>query len=182
MRPITVLGYAPAWPEILRRLHGPLWPARDDLALSIEHVGSTAVPALSAKPIIDATVVVERHAAMQAVIERLADLGYTHLGTLGIPEREAFEGPGSSLPRNLHACPQGSVSLANHLIVRDVLRRDAGAAAEHAMLKKQLALNFSRDMDGYVTGKTDFLPGLFRDAGLRRERLEARANATRRAV
>ena len=118
-----------------------------DLATAIEHVGSTAVPGLAAKPIIDLTVVVPTHAEVAAAIERLSTLGYVHRGSLGIDGREAFDAD-ARLPRHhLYLCARDSVALANHLTVRDYLRRHPETADEYGALKKRLAQAFPHDID-----------------------------------
>src|SRR5688572_23931561 len=127
MRTIVVVDYDPAWPEIFEQLRAYVWSAVHDVALAVEHVGSTSVPGLAAKPIIDMSVIVASEHKVPVTIARLATLGYVHLGTLGVEGREAFrrpEGlPAHKLPaHNLYVCPQGSLGLQNHLAVRDHLR------------------------------------------------------------
>ena len=113
MRTIVVVEYDSAWPELFRQLRPPVWSLVRDVALSIEHVGSTAVPGLAAKPIIDMSVIVASDRAVPVVIARLATLGYVHLGNLGIAGREAFRRPDGLPPHNLYVCPQGSLGLEN---------------------------------------------------------------------
>jgi GrpB-like predicted nucleotidyltransferase (UPF0157 family) len=101
----------------------------------IEHVGSTSVPGLAAKPVIDMTVVVPTPAAMGAVIARLATLGYRHRGDLGVPGREAFDRPGGTPDHNLYACVAENDGLRNHLALRDHLRGNPAAARSYGSLK-----------------------------------------------
>ena len=112
------------------------------------------------KPIIDIDVVIASRADMTAAIDRLAALGYVHSGDLGIEGREAFESPA----HHLYVCVQGGIALANHLAVRDCLRRNPAKAREYGELKKQLAKQFPTDRESYVAGKTDFLLGVLRSA------------------
>ena len=88
---VVVVDYDPAWPDRFEQLRARIWPAVADVALGIEHVGSTAVPGLAAKPIIDMTVVVPSRPDVTVTIDRLATLGYRHRGNLGIEDREAFD-------------------------------------------------------------------------------------------
>jgi len=148
-------------------LRAPIWEALRDIALSVEHVGSTSVPGLAAKPVIDIDAVIPSIADMPAAIERLAALGYVHRGNLGIEDREAFESPAGLPAHHIYACVQGSTALANHLAIRDCLRRNPAAAAAYGQLKKQLAEQFPTDIDSYVAGKTDFLLDVLRSAGFR---------------
>ena len=133
MRTITVVEYDPSWPEEFQRLRSRVWPAVQAVALAVEHVGSTAVPGLAAKPVIDVSVVVHSQSDLPSVIEGLAKLGYVHRGDLGIAGREAFDSPPvppASPAHNLYACAQDSLALANHLAVRDHLRMHPDAAKE----------------------------------------------------
>jgi len=160
-----VVDYDPSWPAIFEGLRRPVWAAVRDVAVSVEHVGSTAVPGLAAKPIIDMDVVALSPDNMSEVIERLATLGYVHRGNLGIEDREAFDAPHGLPAHHLYLCLQGSAALANHLTLRDFLRRDPMAVTEYARIKKQLAERFPDDIESYVAGKTDFILTVLRNAG-----------------
>jgi GrpB-like predicted nucleotidyltransferase (UPF0157 family) len=155
-RHILVVDYDPSWPLTFMALREPIRQALGGIALTVEHVGSTAVPGLAAKPIIDIDVVIASLADLSAAIDRLAALGYVHSGDLGIDGREAFESPPGPA-HHLYVCVQGSTALANHLAVRDRLRRNPDKAREYGELKKQLARQFPTDIESYVAGKTDFL-------------------------
>jgi len=89
-RPVVVVSYDPEWPAIFKALRDVYRRALGDLATAIEHVGSTAVPGLDAKPIIDIDVVIPSRSRLPEVIARLMALGYGHQGDLGVSGREAF--------------------------------------------------------------------------------------------
>jgi GrpB-like predicted nucleotidyltransferase (UPF0157 family) len=93
MRKVEIVDYDPHWPEVFETLRQRIWAALGDVALSVEHVGSTSVPGLAAKPIIDISIVVPERSDVQTGISRLASLGYVHRGDLGIEGREAFANP-----------------------------------------------------------------------------------------
>ena len=171
-RRIEVVDYDPSWPDAFENLRSILWPALADVASSIEHVGSTSVPGLAAKPIIDISIVVPESSGVQIGISCLATLGYVHRGDLGIKGREAFTNP-DGLPRhNLYLCPRDSVALANHLALRNYLRTHAEAAREYGELKKRLAQLFPGDIDSYIDGKTTMLLTMLRAAGFPAEQLQ----------
>jgi GrpB-like predicted nucleotidyltransferase (UPF0157 family)/RimJ/RimL family protein N-acetyltransferase len=167
---VVVREYTCQWPLAFEYLRVRLLSAVGDIAVAVEHVGSTAVPGLAAKPIIDLDVVVEGSDVTLA-IERLRSLGYRHRGDLGIPEREAFTRPPGLPAHNLYVCPKGSRALRNHIVVRDRLRRDPDAAAEYGKLKMRLAKRFPDDIDSYIAGKTDFILRLLRENGFEGEEL-----------
>ena len=169
--PVVVVPYDPAWPAAFAQLRDRLAPALGELAVGIEHVGSTAVPGLDAKPIIDIDVVLRHAEDLGAVVERLAALGYAHLGDLGIVGRDAFRSP-AGLPRHhLYVCPPGGAALQAHLTLRDALRADPQAAAAYAALKRELAERYRDDRDAYAEGKSAFITALLlreRDGGEKR--------------
>src|SRR5438128_549418 len=119
MPTVVVVDYEPNWPEVFLRLRSKVWPVVADFALSLEHVGSTSVPGLAAKPIIDMSVVLSREEDAPLAILRLARLGYVHRGNLGVEGREAFQAPTAAPAHNLYVCPKGSLGLQNQLAVRD---------------------------------------------------------------
>jgi GrpB-like predicted nucleotidyltransferase (UPF0157 family) len=168
---VIVTDYDPAWPAMFERLRAPIWAIIGDVATSIEHVGSTAVPGLAAKPIIDITIVVPTPAALAVVIERLPTLGYTHRGDLGVPGREAFRRAEGTPTHHLYACVAGADALRNHLAVRDSLRQDPGLVRAYGDLKKHLADRFTNDIDGYIDGKTEFILAILAKANLSAEQL-----------
>jgi GrpB-like predicted nucleotidyltransferase (UPF0157 family) len=152
-----------------------------DIALAVEHVGSTSVPGLAAKPIIDISVVVSARAQIPAVIERLAALGYVHQGDLGVEGREAFDGPAGLPAHHLYVCRDDSTALANHLALRDYLRSHPETARAYGELKRRLAREFPHDIDRYIEGKTDFIVDILRATGIAASRLDTIARANRRA-
>jgi len=170
---VVVVDYDPAWPDRFEQLRARIWPAVADVALGIEHVGSTAVPGLAAKPIIDMTVVVPSRPDVNVTIDRLATLGYRHRGNLGIEDREAFDHAEGLPAHNLYVCPQETLGVINQLAVRDHLRAHPEKAVAYGQLKKRLAREFTDDIDRYVYGKTDFVLGILRAAGLTPEQLAA---------
>jgi GrpB-like predicted nucleotidyltransferase (UPF0157 family) len=138
---ILVVDYDAAWPLRFERLEAELAEAlitRGVCFVSIEHVGSTSVPGLAAKPVIDCDIVVQAKDVPRAS-EALISVGFTRLGELGIPQRWAFKEPPRLANSNVYVIVEGSLSLRNHLAVRDVLRIDGGLRAEYAKVKKRIA-------------------------------------------
>lgn len=180
MRTITVVDYDPAWPTAFERLRARIWPAVADLATAIEHVGSTSVPGLAAKPVIDLDVVLRSGDHVPEAVARLAALGYGHRGDLGIAGREAFEPPPGAPEHHLYVCPPDSPALANHLALRDRLRGHPDLAAAYGALKQRLARAFAQDIDGYVDGKTGFILDVLRATGFAEDELARIERANRR--
>lgn len=166
-RTINIADYTPDWAEAFSDLSRALEPVLGGLVLGIEHVGSTSVPGLSAKPIIDIDVIINSPATLLSVVEVLEGVGYQHEGDLGIPGRDAFRREDNTVPRDgsggvwpshhLYVCTQDSGELRRHLAFRDHLRRDSDAAVRYENLKRDLAERFPDDVDSYVEGKSEFI-------------------------
>ena len=138
------------------------------LALAIEHVGSTSVEGLAAKPIIDIDVVVAS-CDVEAAIQALAGIGYNHEGNLGIPGREAFGYSGKEHLRehHLYLCPEDSPELKRHLAFRDYLREHPQAVEEYSRIKLEAAALFPHDIDGYINHKSPVIERIYKELGLK---------------
>jgi GrpB-like predicted nucleotidyltransferase (UPF0157 family) len=179
-RTIQVVDYDPEWPDLFQRLREGIWPSNRDFAIAIEHVGSTSVPGLAAKPVLDIDVVVPSRNEIQLAATRLSNLGYAHRGDLGIEDREAFTAPEDRPAHHLYVCPSQSVALLNHLTLRDHLRAHPADVEAYSALKKRLAEQCSGDIDSYIAGKTDFILAILAYRGFSSERLESIRRANRR--
>jgi GrpB-like predicted nucleotidyltransferase (UPF0157 family) len=167
-RPVVIMPYDPEWPMIFAGLRNVYAGALGRLALAIEHVGSTAVPGLAAKPIIDVNVVIPSPDDLSDVIRRLALLGYRHQGDLGVPGHEAFAPDGADdVPRDgtgrrwpahhLCICAADGHELRRDLRFRDWLRTHPVGMAEYGRLKAHLAQIYRDDLAGYTEAKTAFI-------------------------
>lgn len=156
--PVGIAAYDPAWPEkfqaeraALQECIGP-WAAG-----GIHHVGSTSVPGLAAKPVIDILIGVETLEGSRPCIEKVAALGYLYW-----PYRSDvmhwFCKPGSARrTHHLHLVPVGSRRYADELAFRDALRADPALAGRYAALKRDLAARFRDDREAYTQHKEPFV-------------------------
>jgi GrpB-like predicted nucleotidyltransferase (UPF0157 family) len=154
--PIVIVDYNPAWPLEFERLRDRAAAAVGDIAIAIEDVGSTAVPGLAAKPVIDLVIVVEPE-DVQRAIDRLNAMGYVHQGNLGVEGREAFGVPEGEPRHHLYISPTDSEELRAQLAFRDRLRVDPALANQYEALKRALARRFRDDRVGYTDAKTVFV-------------------------
>lgn len=171
-KPIYIVEYDPVWPVIFQRMQRIIGSHLGELALAIEHVGSTSVPGLAAKPIIDIDIVIESREMLPQVAERLLELGYVHNGDGGIPGREAFDREGVDVPRDgettawlthhLYVCAKDNDELARHLAFRDYLRKHPDEAKAYQELKQELAVRYRNDRVAYSESKTDFVCGILK--------------------
>lgn len=164
---ITVVEYDPVWPvrfEVLRAEYAGALAAAGVPVVAIEHVGSTSVPGLAAKPVIDCDIVV-READVAAASGVLVSLGFTPLGDLGIPLRWAFREPARLSGTNTYVIVEGCLSLRNHLAVRDALRTDEALRDEYAAVKKQAGAR-AANIDEYGQAKGGTVQKILAAAGL----------------
>ncbi|MCL2148312.1 MAG: GrpB family protein [Methanomassiliicoccaceae archaeon] len=159
MRAITVEKYDEAWPEEFKKIRGVLYPQIDDLIVDIIHVGSTSVPGLPSKPVIDVNVVIESCDGFAALSKRLGALGYVHEGNGGVEGRETFrkEKGDAFMDCLVHVCPKDGEELRRQIAFRDYMRAHPEDAETYGILKSYLAIRFPYDVDGYVTGKSGFV-------------------------
>jgi GrpB-like predicted nucleotidyltransferase (UPF0157 family) len=169
---IQILSYDPNWPGQFLSLRSMLQGCLGSMAQRIEHVGSTSIPGLDAKAVIDIDVVVQQKDKPAAVLA-LKTLGYEPLGDLGIPQREAFAGAPGPIKHNLYLCPPESQALANHLAIRDYLRKHPEQVQVYGALKRRLAREHGDDVEAYVEGKSDFLLQILADCGFDESELAA---------
>lgn len=167
-RNIVVVPYDNNWKLQFEAIRAEIQDALGELALSIEHVGSTSVEGLSAKPIIDIDVVIEDDSKLHAVVEKLAWIGYEHEGNLGIVGREAFGYTGKEHLQNhhLYVCTKDSPELKRHLTFRDYLCSHEEAVREYSRIKEEGAKLFPNDIDGYISYKTGWIEKIYREIGL----------------
>ena len=165
---VTVLPYDPQWKQNFEAIRKELASALGDLALRIEHVGSTSVENLAAKPIIDMDVVIRDTTPLDTVIAALAKIGYQHEGNLGIPQREAFryDGKPHLQKHHLYVCPESSPELRRHTAFRDYLRTHPEDAAEYGRIKMEAAQLYPEDIEGYISYKGCFIALLHQHCGL----------------
>jgi GrpB-like predicted nucleotidyltransferase (UPF0157 family) len=159
-REYGVVDYDPAWPAWFEEEAVAIREALGAAALRIDHVGSTSVPGLAAKPVIDIQVSVPSLIPRGRVVDPLVAAGYRHsLDPIETQHEFLSKGYDDEGPRmvHIHLCEAGSEWERRHLAFRDELRRDPGAATEYAALKRRLAVEHPRDIFSYIDGKTAFI-------------------------
>ncbi len=155
--PIVVVDYDPAWPALFVVLRTPVTAALGDVAVAVEHVGSTAVPGLAAKPLIDLDVAIRTKADLPEATERLGRLGYTYEGDKGIFGRAAFAWPPQATRHHLYVCALDAAAYRQPLLFRDYLQAHVEAVAAYATLKRQLAARYRVRRDAYTEAKGVFV-------------------------
>ena len=162
--PIVIEDYDPHWQEQFEVLRAQIAAVLRPLAAAIEHVGSTAVPGIAAKPIIDVDVLLRSAADLPEAITRLATLGYQHRGDLEVPGREAFRPPPNDVAHHLYVCVPECLEYARHITFRNHLRMHPEDARAYERLKRALAVEFRNDREAYNQAKTEFVEKVLRRA------------------
>ncbi|SDY58239.1 GrpB family protein [Lachnobacterium bovis] len=159
---VVVLPYDKKWKQDFIDIKNEIQQALEGLAISIEHVGSTSVEGLAAKPIIDIDVVVKKE-KINDVVLALNSIGYIHEGNLGIPGREAFtyEGKAHLQQHHLYVCPEDSLELKRHLAFRDYLRMHPEVVNEYGKVKTEAAKLYPEDIDKYIEYKTPLIEKIY---------------------
>lgn len=151
---VEVVAWSPDWAVAFERVAADLRTALAAVpGARVEHVGSTSVPGLAAKPILDVDVIVAR-ADVPAAVEALAAVGYVHRGDLGVVGREAFHPPDEQPRRNVYVCADGTTNVRNHLAVRDTLKARDDLRDAYAAVKLALADDPHMDIDTYIARKS----------------------------
>jgi GrpB-like predicted nucleotidyltransferase (UPF0157 family) len=155
-REVFVVDYDPTWPERYQEERARIAETLRHVGVAIEHVGSTAVPGLAAKPIIDIMVGVRELTDGERCIEPLEAVGYEYRGEAGIPDRLFFR-KGDPRSHHLHLVKQRSEFWERHVLFRDLLRERPDIAAQYAALKRELAVKYRTERLQYTEAKTPFI-------------------------
>lgn len=168
IRTIVVEDYNPEWAENFQKIKSELWNVMKDFAISIEHVGSTSVPGLAAKPIIDIDIVIPRKEDLLEAIRRLETIGYFHEGDGGIIGREMFgyQGKQDLQQHNMYVCAKDSEELHRHVTFRDYLRLHPEDVNRYGEIKKEAAQLHPHDIDAYINHKSKVVTEIYRKLGI----------------
>lgn len=168
---VIVLTYDEAWKSAFVHIKEEIEDVLGDMIVGIEHVGSTSVKGMSAKPCIDIDVVIKDYSVFGEVAVKLAEIGYVHEGNLGIKDREAFKY--SSKPHlmmhHLYVCPRSSEELHRHITFRDFLRSNPDAVKKYSAIKEKASELFPNDIDKYIEYKAPCIEELYKQCGLIRQ-------------
>ena len=166
---VVVLAYDARWKSDFENIKQEIENAIGDLIVGIEHVGSTSVDGLPAKPCIDIDVIIKDYSVFDNVVEKLGTIGYIHEGNLGIEDREAFKYLDKPHVQNhhLYVCPQQSKELHRHITFRDFLRKTPEAVRKYGEVKEMAAQLFPDDIEKYIEYKAPCIEELYEICGLK---------------
>ncbi len=155
---IIVLDYDPIWRKSFQEEAGKIKSILKDNCVAVHHIGSTAVPGLAAKPIIDIMPVVKSLAEVDRVSAEFEEIGYEYLGEFGIKGRRYLRKGGDERTHQIHIFAENDTeNIDRHLAFRDYMRTHEKEREVYSRLKKNLARRFPWDIDGYCDGKEAFV-------------------------
>ncbi len=163
---IHIEEYNPQWAHEFAELKTVLERSLGGKAQSIEHVGSTSIPGLAAKAVMDVDIVIAEQSSLDEIRTTLEALGYVYEGDKGIPGREAFRQSDSMVPhgsghrwmrQHMYVCASDSLALAEHRQFREALLNSSELQAQYVALKRELAEKFRLDREAYTNGKADWI-------------------------
>ncbi|MBQ2775699.1 MAG: GrpB family protein [Clostridia bacterium] len=165
---VIVEPYNSKWKTEFEDIKQEIEKELKDLIIDVEHVGSTAVEGLSAKPIIDIDIIIKDYSVFSEVVNRLKSIGYEHEGDLGIKDREAFcyNDKPHLQKHHLYVCPQNSDELRRHIVFRDYLRSNTKAVERYSKIKEEAARLYPDDIDKYIAHKSSCIAELYLLCGL----------------
>ena len=168
-RKVVVLTYDVAWKTAFEKIINEIEAEIGDLIIGIEHVGSTSVEGMSAKPCIDIDVIIKDYSVFGEVVRKLGAIGYIHEGDLGIKDREAFKYTDKPhlMMHHLYVCPQYSKELHRHTTFRDFLRKNPEAVKKYSRVKETAAQLFPDSIDQYIEYKSPCIEELYKECGLK---------------
>ena len=166
---VVVVPYDESWKNAFGEIKNEIEAEIGDLILGIEHVGSTSVEGMSAKPCIDIDVVIKDYSVFDDIVRKLETIGYIHEGNIGIKDREAFKYSDKPhlMMHHLYVCPQYSEELHRHITFRDFLRHNAEAVKKYSLVKEKASELYPNDIDQYIEYKSSCIEELYSMCGLK---------------
>ncbi len=170
MTKIIVLPYDEQWKDDFEKIKSEIESAIGDLIIGVEHIGSTAVEGMSAKPCIDIDVIIKDYSVFDVIVRKLETIGYIYEGNLGIKDREAFRYLNKPHLRthHLYVCSQKSEELYRHITFRDFLRNNANAVKKYSHAKETAARLFPDNINKYIEYKSPCIEELYILCGLKK--------------
>ena len=176
-----IMPYNPEWKREFERLSAVLRAYLKDFEIDIQHVGSTSVPGLHAKPILDIDIIIHDQSSLDHVSRILASIGYIGRGDQGVPGRFAFRQSSPQTPvgadiekwqeHHLYVCFSDSLALKNHIVFRDSLRKNGDLVKEYSKLKMDLVNEKGMTRERYTIQKTGFILNVLTGSGLTEKEL-----------
>jgi len=160
-REVELVPHNPEWSQLADEEAKRILEQLSIPVIGVYHIGSTSIPGIKAKPILDFVIEVEKLDDIIQSTEMLGELGYISRGEYGIPGRQFFtKDTDGERSHHLHIFQQGHPDIERHLVFRDFLRANPEAAHEYEIIKEKLAKRFPKESGSYTEAKSDFILSL----------------------
>ncbi|RDE23656.1 GrpB family protein [Parageobacillus thermoglucosidasius] len=156
-RKVEVVPFCEQWATMFAKEAEKLKQVFGKECLRIDHIGSTAIPEMSAKPIIDILLEVHHIDHVDQYHKAMAELGYQAMGENGIPQRRFFQKGGDERTHHVHVFPAGSEHIVRHIALKEYMIAHPEEAKAYSRLKIALAKRFPNDIQAYIKGKEAFV-------------------------
>jgi len=165
-RRVGIVSYNPNWKEIYKEESKKIKNVLSDIIIDIHHIGSTAIPGIKAKPVIDILVEVKDIEAVDRYNNKMEELGYEVMGEYGIPKRRFFRKGGNNRTHHIHIFQVGNEEIERHINFKEYLIAHPDKVREYSKLKEKLTNKYTYDVENYTNGKSDFIKEIDRKAKL----------------
>ncbi len=168
MKKVIVVPFDETWKTEFEMIKEELLNVLNGHIISIEHIGSTSVEGLAAKPVIDIDIIIKDYNSFEIIKTKLASIGYSYEGDLGIKDRQAFkyEDKPNLIKHHLYVCPEYSEELKRHIAFRDYLRVHKKDRDWYGEVKLLAAKCYPEDIDSYMKAKKPCGAEILRRCGL----------------
>ncbi len=168
MKKVIVVPYNEIWKSEFEKIKEELMNELYGHIIAIEHVGSTSVEGLAAKPVIDIDIIIKDYNSFEEIKAKLASIGYYHEGDMGIKDRQAFKYTDKIhlMKHHLYVCPEYSEELKRHIAFRNYLRTHKEDRDWYGEVKLLAAKNYPEDINSYMIAKKPCGAEILRKCGL----------------
>ena len=166
-RRVEVVSYSPNWKDMYKEESEKIKNVLSDIIIDIHHIGSTAIPGIKAKPVIDILVEVKDIERVDQYNHKMKELGYEAMGEYGIPKRRFFRKGGNNRTHHIHIFQVGNEEIERHINFKEYLIAHPDKAREYSKLKEELVNKYTYDVENYSNSKSDFIKEIDRKAKLR---------------
>jgi len=166
-RRLGVVSYNPNWKNMYKEESEKIKNILNDIMIDIHHIGSTAIPGIIAKPVIDILVEVKDIEGVDQYNHKMAELGYEAMGEYGIPKRRFFRKGGNNRTHHIHIFQTGNGEIERHINFKEYLIAHPYKAREYSKLKEELVNKYTYDVENYTNSKSDFIKEIDKKAKLR---------------
>ena len=165
-RRVGVASYNPNWKNMYKEESEKIKNILNDIIIDIHHIGSTAIPGIKAKPVIDILVEVKDIEEVDKYNHKMEELGYEAMGEYGIPKRRFFRKGENNRTHHIHIFQTGNEEIERHINFKEYLIAHPDKAREYSKLKEELVNKYTYDVENYTNSKSDFIKEIDRKAKL----------------